>query len=403
MSSGYLSVPATAAQRVPPVPEKKRTQKTSSRASASDAALPPTKARGKREIARDAEIPRWMESVPSTGSQLQRIRGDASIVKVKPEPAEPIIRRKQIKQEHQSSPDLIIISDDDDDPVQIVNTSSIQIVIRDDGKVTLKQQHPRVEKTAQLAVDFYLGYYLFKLSFPGTEEKNAFARDALFNAAYTLGLADIMEKIRTETAYCDLLAPILHGRVSTFRLKAKGASDATVTANYSLHGNTKGRVAFLITGMRYIYPLSPGPVDPPRENADDVVDTTLPYMTAGIRSTLLHAFFKGSPSVASKYSQLFEINKQTGRKEVPAAMVALGGTAVHSSLNEYRTGRHVQSKFEGNSVQEIYNTHILLLSTSQTKQSTVFADLYDALAAETRLGSVAAKPMAMEALALLNL
>ncbi|KAJ7937678.1 hypothetical protein B0H13DRAFT_2302503 [Mycena leptocephala] len=245
----------------------------------------------------------------STGSQLQRIRGDASIVKVKPEPAEPIIRRKQIKQEHQSSPDLIIISDDDDDPV------------------TLKQQHHRVEKTAQLAVDFYLGYYLFKLSFPGTEEKNAFARDALFNAAYTLGLADIMEKIRTDTAYCDLLAPLLHGRV--------------ITANYSLHGNTEGRVAFLITGMRYIYPLSPGPVDPRTgKRGDDVVDTTLPYMTAGIRSTLLHAFFKGSPSVASKYSQLFEINKQTGRKEVPAAMVALGGTAVHSSLNEYRTGRH---------------------------------------------------------------
>ncbi|KAJ7883836.1 hypothetical protein B0H14DRAFT_3746078 [Mycena olivaceomarginata] len=154
MSSGYLSVPA----------KTKRTQKTSSRASASDAALPPTKARGKREIARDAEIPRWMESIPSTGSQLQRSRGDASIAKVKPEPAEPIIRRKQIKQEHQSSPDLIIISDDDDDPVQIVNTSCIQIVIRDDGKVTLKQQHPRVEKTAHLAVDFYLGYYLFKLS-----------------------------------------------------------------------------------------------------------------------------------------------------------------------------------------------------------------------------------------------
>ncbi|KAJ7856527.1 hypothetical protein B0H14DRAFT_3642581 [Mycena olivaceomarginata] len=156
--------------------------------------------------------------------------------------------------------------------------------------------------------------------------------------------------------------------------------------------------------MWYIYPLSPGPVDPRTgKRGDDVVDTTLPYMTAGIRSTLLHAFFKGSPSVASKYSQLFEINKQTGRKEVPAAMVALGGTAVHSWLNEYRTGRHVQSKFEGNSVQEIYDTQILLLNTLRTKQSTVLADLYDALAAETRLGSVAAKPMAMEALALLNL
>jgi hypothetical protein len=50
---------------------------------------------------------------------------------------------------------------------------------------------------------------------------------------------------------------------------------------------------------------------------------------------------------------------------------------VHSSLNEHRTGHHVQSKFEGNAVQEIYDTHILLLDTLRAKGSTVLADLYD--------------------------
>ncbi|KAJ7830794.1 hypothetical protein B0H14DRAFT_3143399 [Mycena olivaceomarginata] len=51
-------------------------------------------------------------------------------------------------------------------------------------------------------------------------------------------------------------------------------------------------------------------------------------------------------------------------------------------------GHHVQSKFEGNSVQEIYDTHILILDKLRTKESTVLADLCDALAAEARLGSV---------------
>jgi hypothetical protein len=60
---------------------------------------------------------------------------------------------------------------------------------------------------------------------------------------------------------------------------------------------------------------------------DDVVDTTMPYMAAGIRSTLLLAFFKGSPAVADKYSELFETNKDS-RKELLASMVALGRTAV---------------------------------------------------------------------------
>ncbi|KAJ7709097.1 hypothetical protein B0H14DRAFT_3172540 [Mycena olivaceomarginata] len=268
---------------------------------------------------------------------------------------------------------------------------------------------PRVERTVQLGIDFYLGYYLFKIAFPGTEQKNIFAKDALLNSAFTLRLLDVMERIKTDITYRNLLTPLLHGRASSFRLKAKNASDATVMANYALQGNAEARTGFLITGMRYIYPLSPGPVDPRTgKRGDDVVDTTMPYMAAGIRSTLLLAFFKSSPSVADKYSELFETNKD-GRKELPASMAALGGTAVHSSLNEHRTGHHVQSKFEGNAVQEIYDTHILLLDTLRAKGSTVLADLYDIMhftmfiSAGSRLGSVAAKPMAMEALALLNL
>lgn len=101
------------------------------------------------------------------------------------------------------------ISDSDDDTVQVVDSSSIQIVVREDGKIALKLQHPRVEKTVQLGVDFYLGYYLFKLAFPGTEQKNPFALDALLNSAFTLRLTDVMEKIRTDTAYCNLLAPLV--------------------------------------------------------------------------------------------------------------------------------------------------------------------------------------------------
>ncbi|KAJ7862162.1 hypothetical protein B0H14DRAFT_2575616 [Mycena olivaceomarginata] len=51
----------------------------------------------------------------------------------------------------------------------------------EDGKVTLKLQHSRVERTVQLGIDFYLGYYLFKLAFPGTEQKNTFAGIGQYN------------------------------------------------------------------------------------------------------------------------------------------------------------------------------------------------------------------------------
>ncbi|KAJ6468790.1 hypothetical protein C8R45DRAFT_1167428 [Mycena sanguinolenta] len=427
-SSGYMSVPASdhasdsdeadsdaeasatfaalskAAQRVPPVDQSRGKSAKNSLPVDAPTSLPLKKERGKRDIARDIEKPQFMDTAISTKPHARgKLRDTSSIPKVKREPDELAVHRQHVKKEHQSSSDIISISDSDDDTVPVINASSIQIVFRPDGKVTLKSQHSRVERTVQLGIDFYLGYYLFKLAFPGTEQKNAFALDALLNSAYNLELLDVMEKIRADTMYRNFLTPLLHGRVSSFRLKVKNASDATITGNYALQGNMEARISFLITAMRYIYPLSPGPVDlRTGKRGDDVVDTTKPYMTAGIHSTLLIAFFKGSPSVASKYSELFETNKD-GRKELPASMVALGGTAVHSSLNEHRSGHHVQSKFEGNAVQEIYDTHILVLDKLRAKGSTVLADLYDVMVAESRLGSVAAKPMAMEALALLNL
>ncbi|KAJ7312315.1 hypothetical protein DFH08DRAFT_1044818 [Mycena albidolilacea] len=427
MSSGYMSVPASepaadsdesdaeasatfaalseAAQRVPFAEQRKKKSAENTASVDEPCCLPPRKERGKRDTARDNEKPRFIDTAMSTKPQGSgKLRNNSSAPKVKQEPVEPTVRRQHVGKERQSSPDIISISDSDDDGIQVVDSSSIEIVFRpEDGKVTLKMQHSRVERTVQLGIDFYLGYYLFKITFPGTEQKNIFAKDALLNSAFKLRLFDVMERIKTDTTYRNLLTPLLHGRASSFRLKAKNASDATVMANYALQGNAEVRTGFLITGMRYIYPSSPGPVDPRTgKRGDDVVDTTMPYMAAGIRSTLLLAFFKGSPSVADKYSELFETNKD-GRKELPASMAALGGTAVHSSLNEHRTGHHVQSKFEGNAVQEIYDTHILLLDTLRAKGSTVLADLYDIMVAGSRLGSVAAKPMAMEALALLNL
>ncbi|KAJ7750911.1 hypothetical protein B0H16DRAFT_1460612 [Mycena metata] len=126
---------------------------------------------------------------------------------------------------------------------------------------------------------------------------------------------------------------------------------------------------------------------------DDIPDNSQAYMSEGNRATLSQSFFRGSPSIASKYSALFKTNEATGNKECPVPMVALVGTA---------SGRHVPSKFEGNALQEIYDTHILLLETLVKRGSTVLEDLYTTMAAGSRLGQVAQKPMALAALAILG-
>ncbi|KAJ7180027.1 hypothetical protein C8R43DRAFT_1117371 [Mycena crocata] len=311
------------------------------------------------------------------------------------------IKREFVDSPMRFSSEAIEISLDEDDKSD--DHSSIEIVWTD-RKIGLKQQHSRVEKTLQLGIELYLGYYLLKNSFPTSKLRTAFGGDALLNAAHRLDYQDIVQRLLdADDQNCENLATVLHARVSTFRAKAKAVSDMTVLPNFDLRSNSEQRVSFLTAGMRYIYPLSPGPIDPKMlMRGDDVVANDRPYMALGVHEVLTQAFFKGTPSVASKYVGQFPVSAD-GRKQCPAAMIALGCTVIHCSLNEHRTGRHISSQFEGNTLQEAYDTHMLVLDKASAANPNLLADIYDAVAGGSRLGSVASQPMAREALAMLGL
>ncbi|KAJ7463203.1 hypothetical protein FB451DRAFT_1180302 [Mycena latifolia] len=315
--------------------------------------------RGKRDAARDQERPTGNDpAAPLKGPPLVATssRRGATIKlepNVRPARLDPQPRRL-VKQEardpsppRSSSPEVIVIDDTDDSDD---GDSLINLVVTD-RKVGLKQQHPRVEKTGQLAIDYYLGYYLWKHSFPSTDQKNKFSADALLNAAHSLGFEDVKKK--------------LHARVSTFRGKPKIAADMTVVSSYHLRGNTEERAAFLTTGMRYLHKLATGAIDPKTgKPGPDVVIKDTAYMAEGFTTTLSLAFFKGTPSVA----------------KVPAAMVALVGTAVHAAISEHRSGHHVASKFEGNGLHEVYETHIVMLKTICASGIPILTNLYSLMA-----------------------
>ncbi|KAF8169698.1 hypothetical protein K438DRAFT_1983084 [Mycena galopus ATCC 62051] len=77
---------------------------------------------------------------------------------------------------------------------------------------------------------------------------------------------------------------------------------------------------------------------------------------------------RGAPSLAQKYARL---------------MVAIAGTAIHALLSKYRTKYHVSTKFVGN--------------------STMLEDLFTFLTQGSRLAAVSARPIAVEALAVVGL
>lgn len=132
-----------------------------------------------------------------------------------------------------SSPsDVIEISDEDDDnDVQVVDSSNIDVVITD-KRVGLKQQQPRVERTVQFAVEYYLGYYIFINSFPSSHQKHIFARDGLVNAAHSLNLLDVKQRLLTDISYADLLAPLVRDPLLIRLSLMMGTSSMGVSAPF---------------------------------------------------------------------------------------------------------------------------------------------------------------------------
>ncbi|KAJ7284771.1 hypothetical protein C8J57DRAFT_1497658 [Mycena rebaudengoi] len=230
----------------------------------------------------------------------------------------------------------------------------------------LPSDNTHVAKVGQLRIDYYLGFYVFIHSFPDGIQKTAFSHDALLNAAHALNHADIIAALSnpTNTDYIDLFSTLLHARVSSFRLKAKTSTDLMVVV-HKLQGN-------------------------------DIPDVEKVYTTPGITSALRH-FFKGSPLLADKYSELFTTGPSS-KKQVPQSMVALGSTAIsiYHSLLPFLTDKW----------QEIYETHILVLEQihekSPQRHQALLGDLFMSLLG-SHLTGISSKPIAREALTLLGL
>ncbi|KAJ6614113.1 hypothetical protein B0H10DRAFT_2221585 [Mycena sp. CBHHK59/15] len=190
-------------------------------------------------------------------------------------------------------------------------------------------------------------------------------------------------------------------------LSAEKAPAAAVPSLFEKHVRSKGKAP--VRGKREIArdhkPVGQHekkPISIPSTSKVKIEDIARPLYPKPQHTVKQEAFIKGSPSLASKYSELFVTNVN-GKKEVPIPMVALAGTAVHAALSEHCSGRHVPSKFEGNSLQEVYDTHLLLLDRLCQANSTVLEDLYAVLSGGSHLGDIASKPMAIAALAVLGL
>ncbi|KAJ7868998.1 hypothetical protein B0H14DRAFT_2572149 [Mycena olivaceomarginata] len=129
--------------------------------------------------------------------------------------------------------------------------------------------------------------------------------------------------------------------------------------------------------MRYIYPSSTG-IPKLGSRGDDIVDNSQPYLAEGIQVPLSQAFFKGAPSTASKYSDLFPTNEESGNKELPAPMVALAATALSGGVRYPHAPARQAAEVKFNSpYRPLHRDGVNLSAYSNTSQQIPMEDFPD--------------------------
>ncbi|KAJ7148947.1 hypothetical protein C8R43DRAFT_952190 [Mycena crocata] len=274
---------------------------------------------------------------------------------------------------------------------------SINIRFNTRNGVGIKDQCRNVERVFSLGIDYNLGFYLITCAYPGLSQRSTFSGDALTRAATDLGLQNIKTRL------------LLTGRVSTFCGKAKTTAAAVLYGAYQVQHDCAGRVARLTSHQAFIYPHKPDVSNQSKGGtvAHPLPDYKKPYRHEGV-AAVMNAFFKGNNSISERVEAMF-VRNAAGNLEATQAMVALLCAAIHNTLEDWSSGEHKPTNFDGNRVQDVYNVHILLLEKMKKENPDKYRSLMEDLFTKVSCGSsftkgskAATSLLAKEALAMID-
>ncbi|KAK7687240.1 hypothetical protein QCA50_009745 [Cerrena zonata] len=117
------------------------------------------------------------------------------------------------------------------------------------GKLSIKQQHPRLRACLHQAIDQTLKYLFFVQAFPLLPEKKRCYREALLGAARTNEDGDIEQELKSNKEYSNWLATVLDAHVNNIKSQCKSIARNKVVEFYRLDTRSqtacKERVAYL--------------------------------------------------------------------------------------------------------------------------------------------------------------
>jgi hypothetical protein len=231
------------------------------------------------------------------------------------------------------------------------------------GKIALGPQNLQIQRVARASIQGLMRSIYWDNAFPDHGKKTIATRDALYDAAKSLGFTTIAQRIKSDAAYVEVLAGLAspplfilllwtdfvfqpYPRIGLARLEIKKAAAASVKGHYELTSNAKASaedISNLIANDTYIYPRNAQVCHSSCELPTTFIHIRLafmiqtkrlennrPYRHPIIVSIIKDQVFTGSHSIGVRQRSDFKssLPDYEDEPELPAPMVALVATAV---------------------------------------------------------------------------
>ncbi|KAJ7199906.1 hypothetical protein GGX14DRAFT_572335 [Mycena pura] len=157
-------------------------------------------------------------------------------------------------------------------------------------------------------------------------------------------------------------------------------------SSYGVQNESHALIGRLQKGQAFIYPHKASTIDPTSQTVNPGrPETNKPYLHPGVTAVVADTFFNGR-KLAERIATTFVPNAH-GNLEATAPMVAISCAAIYDTFEDWKTGVHKPTDFEGKRVQDAYELHHILLAQFKVDRPDIYRVTMETIFQKASAGS----------------
>ncbi|KAI0629565.1 hypothetical protein C8Q77DRAFT_1181024 [Trametes polyzona] len=250
--------------------------------------------------------------------------------------------------------------DQEDPQLSSSDDSGIELVAPREGRFKLREQHRRVRRVIQRAIDITLAEVCLQNAFPDTSQQHLkIVYHAVLKAAEELDDQDVVRRLKKKDDYALELCKIPYQRIPIFRGNVRKLVEGVPITTFGMRLGDKERGEWLLRNHRFLFPYDYGA---------KTVEAGKIYDPPIFVEILRLAFFKQPDAFGFEISNRFysSLPEKPDEIELPAPMLALVATAIYAAIDDCMEHRTHARDFTANNYWGKYKDFMNELSSIRT-------------------------------------